>query len=404
MLSSNITHLYGFEQTDQIVQFPQTLQLLTLGTHFNSSISSFPPPLTRLMFSQHFNKPIDLTHNTNLTHLILGNDFNQPINGLLPNSITHLQIGGMFNHPLDHLPENLTHLVINFDELFQYPLDLPPSLLSFTAPHFNRSFQFPPKIKHLHAKLESNVTLPSTITSLEMYTFNSSPNWLPSSLTRLHITLYSSIPTPSIPTSITHLGFFNLSGSIITLSHLPSNLYLLELIDVICTDKAFPQSLQHLRVLQRFDTSYLFPSLTPNISHLFLPDFPAIIPASITHLSAKANSIRAFIWGSLPSSITHLQFFMQGEEISQFLPPSLLFLALEGGDYNHSIDNFPDSIVTLKINSTKKFTKLPKSLKLLCNCHLVEIPAGFPHVKLVTQLRFPVVTGASSGIQTWLSY
>ncbi len=272
-------------------------------------------------------------------------------------------------------------------------MNLPPSLLSFIAPHLNTPFDFPPLIKELNARFYTDVTLPPSITSLDVTTLYTFPNWLACPLTRLNIAAHSVISSIFVPDSVTHFGLVNASGKEITLPSLSPNLHSLDVTDVSCAYEALPQSLQSLRVLRK--QSYnVCPSLPPNITHLWLNGLLPTIPTTVTHLVIASKGIYEtdFLDAPLPPSITHLQIYLKGD-ISQFLPPSLRFLSIEDNkDYYYPIDDFPDSIITMKINTTTEFTKLPKSLKVLCNKHSVELPDGLGHVKLVTEEDFPTLT------------
>ena len=129
----------------QVNNLPKTLIHLTFGCRFNSKVNNLPLNLTHLTFGYLFNQKVNLLPK-NLTYLSFGGGkFNQEINNLSPN-LTYISFG--FNQEVNNLPPNIKHLTFgyNFNKEINY---LP---LTITYIHINCNNQH--LIDNLHNDLK----------------------------------------------------------------------------------------------------------------------------------------------------------------------------------------------------------------------------------------------------------
>ncbi len=379
-LPLSLTHLeFGSEFNKEIKDLPPHLTHLTLSEDFNFPLQCIPPNLCYLKFGSFFNHPVgEILHgHSHLTYLIFGYHFDQPLGDHLPSTLTHLILGHYFNQPLgDQLPSSLIHLFIGYQ--YTHLFFIPPNLQYLhLAENFNHPIDhFPKTLSHLIVKSNIQLSIPATISHLELY---SKPYDDLSTFPHLtHLSINYSVALDHYPPNITHFVFANIDVRITSLP--PSITHLFCFSTISCElppnlvyfkaqkiTTRLPSTLKYLRYLQYKDQ---------NIKHLFnLTHFSILcttskvynltLPPFITHLSliGPFNDIIK----SIPSTITHIFFGNNFNQSLEFLSPTNVQHIRFGRDFRQSLDPLPDSVIFLDILLCRKVAldKLPKSLKYL---------------------------------------
>lgn len=256
-------------------------------------------------------------------------------------ALSTLHLPSHFNHPVDHLPSQLTKLIIDvryaqFDA-FCHPLD-----------------HLPPNLQHLKVSVGSDLMgldhLPVHLTTLKL-TFRVEGNFhldhLPPDLQHLILHFHFGPITfcpQHLPTRLTHLSLFGPDEFInhfIDLDHLPVHLTYLELQE-IC-----PFSLDHLPsslTILRLCTSFV-----GKLDHL---------PSSLRELSFS----KSFNFDRWQSPLDHL-------------PPCLVRLSMGPSFYPFPLDHLPGSLCWLKISPPCQLSRPSRNF-------LQHLPSSLSHLDL----------------------
>ena len=163
-----VTQIEGLEFEEQLVDLPNTVEVLSFRRGYNQSITvELPDSLQELTFGYHFNKPLGVTLPDQLLTLRFGDHFNESL-AALPRKLRSLTFGQHFNQRLDHLemPSSLESLAFGFDfnqrlpampqlqhlvlgASFDQALGLLPKLLSLTWPERVLQVADVPQVEHL---------------------------------------------------------------------------------------------------------------------------------------------------------------------------------------------------------------------------------------------------------------
>lgn len=344
-------------------QFPH-LYHLTLNNHCNVSMDELPTTLKTLSIHRYnspdfddddiednesFNKTVDHLPNQ-LTELIITSvDFHQLVDQL-PSSLLKLTLGFSFDRPVDHLPGSLIYLNLEAALEFNQKIDNLPRCLEslFLGGCFNQPInQLPPSLTTLIIGGEK----PNEIIQ-EYLIFNQSLDHLPSSLKELFIRSESF--NQSINRLPDTLDSLTMDVPLFdhVLDHLPGSLTYLWLIS-----EFFDQPINHLPC----HLEYL------NINSIMFNQSLDQLPRSIFSLHITGASFDQSI-DRLPLDLGALSIRSKFSNPISILPPTLISLCLFG-KFNQSIDQIlPQSIKTLHFmsrNFVQPIQSLPSNLILL---------------------------------------
>eukprot|EP01133_Synstelium_polycarpum_P007275 gene7275-8455_t len=318
---------------------------------------------------------------SSITHLVTVDNYIEP--GSIPNSVTHLAIGDNGNRPYEPgtIPNSVTYL-----KIFRAKTQIAPGVIPSSVTHLTGGCKtifmpgsIPNSVTHLEFHQRDYGELPSSITRLRIpFTYvpkvkrkgdyiydhfiftidnisalNPLPNPLPAEklynpLKMLQkfsghaITIYYN--GPGVSTSIQYRQI-NDQYALIHGSFASSMVPLHKLKTI--AQGSLPSTLTHLLFGEHNDFSLTIGLLPSSITHLVtgsgfiepkIPIAPDIIPSSVTLLAGGCNTI--FIPGSIPNSVTHLEFHQRdyGELPSSIIRLRIPFIYVpkvkrETGDY-----------------------------------------------------------------------
>ena len=187
---------HNFNQSLEATILPSTLQHLQFGDMFNQPLDHMAfPNLSSLVFGDAFNQSLKNVGLPVLESMTLGLSFNQVIDW--PEGLQSLSLGSVFEHTLDHLPETLRELSCR--RIYQESLDgveLPSQLQSLRFGHsFDLSLdgvKLPSTLQHLEFGYGFNqpldqVTFPTLKTLTFAGGFNQNLCNLPKTLRSLNL-------------------------------------------------------------------------------------------------------------------------------------------------------------------------------------------------------------------------
>lgn len=291
-----------------------------------------------------------------------------------PSSLIHLTFDMSLNsNAPSPLPTNLQYLIFanNFDEPIN---ELPPHLIFVQFGHYTQPLpSLPSSLTHLIFSTTSywddrgNATLFSNLSVTSNY-----PHPINASHCSLqYFAFYGDFNNVVLPQSVTHIKLLNRSLSSTIISSLPSSLsYLKVESSTECKLELtlWPSNLHTLIIRNSYNHMNQFPlPQQSNLRHLEVQNFAFLIyPQSLTflHLDHYPNDIDFNI---LPSSITHLQIGGRFNESIPFLPLNLNNLIISSLSFSKSIAELPPNLVSFKNKGEfhQSWASLPSSLTSL---------------------------------------
>lgn len=363
-----LTHLNFGGNFNQEIDLRNNICLthIIFGDDFNNNFV-LPSSVQYIRFGQSFNQPIDLIYLQNLTNIRFGSEFNNLLK--LSISITSIKFGDNFNKPINFV--SLINLrVVKFGFCFDHPLEcsLPFSLKKLKlGQQYNHSTIFIQELnlEYLELGNQSINKLPSSLRHLNILTSGNPLPCLPPLLKSLEAGYYFNHQLPEIPPSLTYLKLGYYFNKKIYLEYTNIN--------VLVLGNNYNQELCDLpKTLKRL-------ILSGTYNHP-IPELP-----SLTHLTLS-DCFNSPFKGNLYKNLIYLKF---GDEFDQsiILPPNLeeiefgkkfnssvvynenLKIVRFGGNFNRSIDELPDSILSIVFPGSSKFNqpinKLPIKLEYL---------------------------------------
>jgi len=323
-LNDNITFIDSIhERKIQIINLPNKLKKLCITSSELIHNIELPPNLETLICYDFDNKKIKINFPKNLIKLVCKScKFENFDISFLPNSLKYLDLGYSFNQPINNLqhqngaiehicalPPNITHLILG--ENFNQPITKLPNTLThliFGKKYLNYKYNY----TKCNFNQNINGILPNSLKCLVLgSSFNQEIFKLPPNLKYLVLGGYNhETKKDLLPKSLKYLTFGYEFNKVLVPGILPESLELL-----------------------KFDTPY----------------------------NEKINK------NVLPQSLKKLYF---GNHFSQDLEGVLsndLQEIILGSFYNHSINNFPDSLKHMRLDSFygKEIEKLPENLEHL---------------------------------------
>lgn len=362
-------------------------------TRFNQSLDNLPLTLTHLTLSQVFNRPL-LNLPRGLKYLKFGHDFNSLIE--LPDSLEELYLGSYYDQVIDRLPPSLkalgvqgnntfscripetvktlnlcrdvpipptiTELIINYGVTI-IQQDLPPMLTKLVLPPYFDDYidKFPETITHLEFGSRYNKpiqNLPKNLRFLKVgHYFNKSIGFLPDTVEHIELGNAFNLKTKKYPKNLKYLKFKgkfnkpldNLPHGLLCLKlsndfnqpldNLPSTLTHLKIGRLFRQPiEKLPDSLIYLKFKCRIEKQVNLPEGLQIIKFLYIPEFITIQFPNIRVLKVRYGTI-------LPKFI-------------ETLPDSIRFLTL-GDKFPLPIEKFPKNLYHITLYNYKWSFEFP---------------------------------------------
>ena len=334
----------------------------------------------------------------NLQFLSFGRVFNQPVDNL-PSSLLQLSFGIYFEQSVDHLPTCLTQLKFHHRcGQFNLPIThLPSGLLKLTLP-----FEFNHPIDNLPSHLTTLVLpakfarqinqLPFSLTTMLIADSNRIPfhqqsnfkilQW-PPALDTLYIEIFQPLDLPNLPNTLKTLIISTVMHPSldfeVVIQSFPSSLTRLNIPMLPCHTSSWNRltALKSLSIDSRLDSSSYPPMTTELVINATYQHSVDDLPESITALSL--NTIITAV-DHLPSRLTHLNI---GTRFNNFnlpvdhLPPSITHLVI-CGSFNCPVDHLPRSLLHLDLMSVS------------FNQPVDHLPSSLTYLALGTKFNQPV--------------
>ncbi len=320
---------FGYDFDKRVDWLPNFVCLTEcrFGASFNTPVAQFPPNLKKLVFGATFNQSLKGCLPKKLTHLVLGSFFNKPVEDTFPESLLCLKFGCYFNHSLKGcLPKNLLHLKLGsrFDQEIRDCL--PKTLLRLTmGREFNQDVDLLPELQTLvveNGSFSKKISLPRSMDSLKLLSFNPEKIEMPESVNRLEIDSFASgLQFIRLPSRITHLH----------IAEFPRE-YPMKTWTGRCPVKNFfPKTLKSLRIECHFNQP-----------------IEGEIPDSITHLDLGHDFCQS-IKGCIPGSVIYLKLgYSFDMEIKDCIPSSVRHLVLAGYLSKIQKGDIPNTVTKLE--------------------------------------------------------